>query len=35
MIKKIGVAVDFGLRLIQVLCGEKTAAEIRASIICD
>ena len=30
-----GVAVDFGLRLIQVLCGEKTAAEIRASIICD
>ncbi len=33
--KGAGVAVDFGLRLIQVLCGEKTAAEIRASIICD
>ncbi len=30
-----GVAVDFGLALVGVLCGTQTQAQIRASIICD
>lgn len=30
-----GVAVDFGLELIRVLCGEEASCKIRAAIICQ
>ncbi len=30
-----GVAVEFGLELIKVLCGEEKSRQIRASILCD
>lgn len=30
-----GVAVDFGLELIRILCGEEVSCKIRAAIICQ
>ncbi len=30
-----GVAVDFGLELISVLCGAEKSAQIRSAILCD
>ncbi len=30
-----GVAVDFGLELVRVLCGEEASGKIRAAIICQ
>ncbi|MBQ8688029.1 MAG: DJ-1/PfpI family protein [Ruminococcus sp.] len=30
-----GVAVDFGLELIAVLCGKDVSAQIRSAILCD